>query len=197
MSRDLESFERELQRCNDWRDAFKVALDGLMNNTFTWSLQYIDELNLPTLENSHTAAYVTIKDRRIREGLVASGLFQVARLRGPGAIEDLEICWDTRIDSYRLLRAVVRLAEARDSMIPPPGGGSRDPYAGGEAAKVFIRALDAVISEIKGCNWARFDVLHKIALGEERKHGSPLDEIRISVLGKGSPLTEALRRVGR
>jgi len=89
------------------------------------------------------------------------------------------------------------MAEARDSRIPPPGGGSRDPYAGGEAAKVFIRALDAVISEIKGCNWARFNILHKIALGEERKYGSPLDEIRISVLGKGPPLAEALRRMGR
>jgi len=195
MSRDLESFERELEGARDWRDAFKVALDGLVNNTFTRSLRDINTLNLPTLEISHTGAHVTIKNRKVREGLVVSGLFQVATLRGPGAAEELEICWDTRIDSDRLLRAIVRLAEARDAVIPPPGGGSRNPYMGAEAAMVFIRALNAVITEIKGCDGARFNVLHKIAHRRERKYGSPLDEIRISSLGWGPPLTEALRRM--
>jgi len=195
MSRDLGSFERELEDTGDWRDAFKVALDGLTNNTFTRSLREIHETNLPTLELRNPEAYATIKDRRIREGLILSRLFQVARHRGSGAVENLEVCWDTRIDSDRLLRAIVRLAEARDSMIPPPGGGSRNPYMGAEAAMVFIRALNAVIMEIKGCDWARFDILHKIAHGRERKYGSPLDEIRISVLGKVLPLTEALWRM--
>lgn len=199
MTHDLESFERELTGSGDWRDAFKVALDGLTNNTFTHSLREIDETNLPTLELQVPDAYTTIKDRKTREALVVSRLFQVARHRGSGAIEDLEICWDTRIgsDSDRCLRAIIGLAKARESMMSQLGGGSRDPYTGVEAVKVFLRALDAVISEIKGCDWARFDVLHKIALGEERKYGSPLDEIRISCLGKGPPLTEALRRMGR
>lgn len=195
MSRDLTSFERRLEDDGDWRDAFKVALDGLVNNTFTWDLQYINTLNLPTLEIRDTAAHVTIKDRKIREGLVVSGLFQVATLRGPGAAEALKICWDTRLDSDRLLRAVVRLAEARGSMIPPPGGGSRNPYMGEEAAMVFVRALNAVVTEIKGSVGASFDVLHKIAHGRARKYGSPLDEIRIASLGWGPPLTEALRRM--
>ena len=78
MSRDLTSFERRLEDVSDWRDAFKVALDGLVNNTFTRSLREIDETNLPTLEISHTAAHVTIKDRKTREGLIVSGLFEVA-----------------------------------------------------------------------------------------------------------------------
>jgi len=197
MTRDLESFERELMGSGDWRDAFKVALDGIVNNIFTRSLRKIDETNLPTLELRDPDAYATIRDRKTREALVVSRLFQVARHRGGGAIEDLEICWDTRIGSDRCLRAIIGLAEARDSMMSQLGGGSRDPYTGVEAVKVFLRGLDAVISEIKGCDWARFDVLHKIALGEERKRGSPLDEIRISCLEKGSPLTEALGRWGR
>lgn len=66
---------------------------------------------------------------------------------------------------------------------------------GAEAAMVFVRALDAVITEIMGCDWARFDVLHKIAHGRARKYGSPLDEIRIAVLGWRPSLTEALRRM--
>jgi len=68
---------------------------------------------------------------------------------------------------------------------------------GAEAAMVFIRALGAVVTEIKGCDWARFDVLHKIAHGRARKYGSPLDEVRISTLGKDPPLTKALRRMER
>lgn len=192
--RDLGSFERELAGSGDWRDAFKVALDGVVNNTFTRSLWEINESSLPDLEIRNPAAYATIKDRRIREGLIASGLFQVARRRGPGAIEDLEICWDTRHDSDRLLRAVVWLAEHRPLMMRTLTDQSRGLYMGGEAAKVFVRALDVVISEIKGCDWTRFDILHKIAHGTERKYGSPLDEIRISVLGEGPPLTKALQR---
>ena len=30
--RDLASFERELESCDDWQDAYRVALDGLTNN---------------------------------------------------------------------------------------------------------------------------------------------------------------------
>ena len=82
--RSLELFERELAACSDWRDAFKAALEGLVNNTFTRSLEKINETNLPTLELRDPDAYATIKDRRIREGLVVSDLFQVARHRGPG-----------------------------------------------------------------------------------------------------------------
>ena len=195
MSRDLASFERELAGSGDYRDAFKVALNGLVNNTFTRSLREIDETNLPTLEISHAATYMTIKDRRIREGLVVSGLFELALHKSPRASKDLEIGWHPQRDIQRLLFAVEELTAGRNAAIPPPGGWSGQAYEGGEATMVFMRALGAVVTEIKGCDWARFDVLHKIAHGRERKSGSPLDEIRISVLGKVPPLTEALRRM--
>lgn len=42
----FESFERELERYKDWKEAFKVALDGLTNNKFTRSLWEINETNL-------------------------------------------------------------------------------------------------------------------------------------------------------
>jgi len=178
MSRDLESFERELEGAGDWRDTFRVALDGLVNNIFTWSLRYINKLNLPTLEISDTATYATIKDRKIREGLVVSGLFQVARHRGPSAVEDVEICWDSRYESDRLLRAIVALVDSRESMATPPGG-YRGPYEGREAAKIFLRALHEVISQIRRDEGKRFKELHKIAHGRERRYGTSLDEIRI------------------
>lgn len=69
MSRDLESFERELEGAGDWRDAFRVALEGLVNNKFTRSLEEMSEANLPTLELQDSEAYETIKDRKIREAL--------------------------------------------------------------------------------------------------------------------------------
>jgi len=195
MSRDLASFERELTGSGDWRDAFKVSLEGLVNNKFTRSLREIDETNLPTLEISDTAAHVTIKDRKIREGLVVSGLFELALHKSPRAAKDLEIWWHPQRDVQRLLFAVEELTAGRNAAIPPPEGWSGQAYEGGEATMVFMRALGAVVTEIKGCDWARFDILHKIAHGRARKYGSPLDEIRISTLGKGPPLTTALRRM--
>lgn len=193
--RGLESFERELAGCGDGRDAFRMALDGLVNNTFTRSLREINETNLPTLELRNPDAYATIKDQRIREALVTSCLFQVARHRGPGAAEDLEICWDERPDSERLLRAIVGLTEGRKSAIPPPGGWPCQAYEGGDAVKVFLRALDAVIKVMGKSDWDRFDVLHRIAHGRERRYGTPLDEIRIYAWHTPSSLAKALKRI--
>jgi len=68
----LKSFERELERCKDWKETFKVALKGLVNNKFTLSLNYINETNLPTLEIRNPEAYAAIKNRKVREALVLS-----------------------------------------------------------------------------------------------------------------------------
>ena len=40
--RNLESFKRELEGCSDWRDSFRVALDGLTNNVSAISLREIN-----------------------------------------------------------------------------------------------------------------------------------------------------------
>lgn len=176
--RDLESFERELESCSDCRDAFRVALDGLTNNVFAGSLREISETNLPTLKLRNPDVYETIKNRKIREALIVSGLFQVARHRGPKAVEDLEICWDGRPDINRLLLDVVRLTKGPDSA-KPPAEGLPEPYSGGEAAKVFIQALHAVIKIIGKGDWKRFEILHKIAHGRGRTLGTPLDDIRM------------------
>jgi len=189
---DLESFEMELAGCGDWRDAFRVALEGLSNNVFTRSLYEIDKTNLPTLELRNPDAYATIKDRRTREALVVSRLFQVARR--PGAIEDLEICWDTwPPHTDRFLCAVAALAEPTGSTTPPETEKRRHPYSDNEAVKVFLRALDAVIGAIDGGDWKRFDILHEIAHGRKRRYGTPLDEIRICHGTAGLSLAEALR----
>lgn len=45
----------------DWRDTFRVALDGLTNNTFARSLREIDETNLPTLGLRDPDAYATTR----------------------------------------------------------------------------------------------------------------------------------------
>ncbi|MFQ6076104.1 MAG: hypothetical protein ACE5Z5_08225 [Candidatus Bathyarchaeia archaeon] len=177
--RDLESFERELEGYGDWRDAFRVALEGLANNVFARGLREIDETNLPTLKLRNPDAYEAIKNRKIREVLIVSGLFQVARHRDRKVVEDLEICWDTRPDIHKLLLAVVRLTEGPDSATPPEEGWPEQPYAGGEAVKVFIHSLDALIRLIGKGDWEKFNVLHKIAHGRGRTYGSPLDEIRI------------------
>lgn len=195
MSRDLESFERELEGAGDWRDAFRVALEGLVNNKFTRSLEEMSEANLPTLELQDSEAYETIKDRKIREALVVSGLFQVDRKWGPEGIEDVEICWNIRYDTSRFLRAIIGLTEGRKSAIPPPGGWPEQPYAGGEAVKVFLRALHAVISEIRRDEGKRFNELHKIAHGRERRYGTPLDEIRICSWGLIESLTKAVSKI--
>lgn len=194
--RSLASFERELEGAGDYRDAFRVALDGLTNNIFTRSLRGIDLTSLPTLEMCYPEVYATIKDRRIREALVASGLFQVARHRGPRAVENLEIWWDWRPDVQSLLRAVERLITSRYPATPPPGERPGQPYMGLEAVKVFLRALDAVIGEIGRSDWERFDVLHRIAHGTGRRHGTPLDEIRVCGSSVRS-LTKALKRISR
>jgi len=178
MSLDLKSFERELEDAGDWRYSFKVALDGLVNNTFTRRLREIGETNLPTLEVRYPDAYATIKDRKIREALIASGLFQIARERSSQAVEDLEIRWDSRIDSQRILYAVEALAASRDLATSPMSGLKGLPYTGREAAVVFLRALDALIEEIEECDGESFDILHMIAHGSKRRHGTPLDEIR-------------------
>lgn len=193
---DLASFERELEDAGDWRDAFRVALDGLVNNTFTRCLREIGETNLPTLEVDYPDAYATIKDRKIREALIASGLFQIARERGSQAVEDLEIRWDSRIDSQRILYAVEALASSPDPATSPASGLKGPPYAGGEAAKVFLRAMDAVIKKIDECDWENFDVLHRIAHQSKRRYGTPLDEIRICSTGLRPSLAKALEVVG-
>ena len=164
----------------------------MVNNKFTWSLREINETSLPTLELRNLDAYATIKDRKTREVLVVSGLFQVDRRWGPGAIEDVEICWDIRYDTSRLLRAIVDLTKGRKSAIPPLGEWPEQPYVGGEAAKVFLRALHAVISEIQRDEEKRFNDLHKIAHGRERRYGTPLDEIRICKLVIIGSLTRAI-----
>ena len=194
MSRDLESFERGLKDAGDWRNAFRVALKGLVNNKFTRSLREIDKTNLPTLEIRNPETYETIKDRRVREALIISGLFQVARHRGPRAVEDLEIFLDVEHD--RLLRAIIGLTERRKSAIPS-GGWSEQPYAGGEAAKVFLRALHAVISDIQRDEGKRFNDFHNVAHGRDSRYGTPLDEIRISTMGKRLPLEKTSRMLKR
>lgn len=196
MSIDLELFERELEDAVDWRYAFRVALDGLVNNAFTRRLREIGETDLPTLEVGDPDAYATIKDRKTREALIASGLFQIARERGSRAVEDLEIRWDSRIDSQRLLCAVEALAASRDPATPPESGLEGPHYAGGEAVKVFLRALDAVIEEIDECDWENFDILHRIAHQSKRRYGTPLDEIRICSTGLLPSLAKALEVVG-
>ena len=173
MSRDLESFERELEGAGDWRDAFRVALDGLVNNKFTLSLREINETNLPTLELRNPDAYATIKNRKTREALVVSGLFQVGIKRSLRAKEDVEICWDTRIDSDRILRAIFKLSENRES------GTQEELYTGADAVKVFLRALYSVISEMREDGGKKFNELHKITHGREMRYGTPLYEINI------------------
>ena len=41
----------------------------------------------------------------------------------------------------------------------------------------------------------RFNSLHMIAHGIDRKYGTPLDEIRISTMEKRPPIEKALRRI--
>ena len=155
-----------------------MALEGLVNNKFTVSLKKINKANLPTLALRDSGAYETIKDRKIRDTLVVSGLLQIDTHRS-GADRNLEICWDTRIDSSRLLRAIIELTEDQKLAIKPTRGWSKQPYKGREATKVFLWALQAVISEIREDGGKRFNELHKIAHGRERRYGTPLDEIRI------------------
>jgi len=191
----LEFFERELERYKDWKETFKVALKGLVNNKFTHSLREINETNLMTLELRNPDSYATIKDRRVREALVISELFQVDKKWGPKAIDDLELCWDIRDDLSRLLRAIVALTEGRMAAIPSPGGWSKNPYSGVESVKIFLLALNAVISNIYENEGKRFKTLHRITHGIDRKYGTPLDEIRISTMGKRPPIEKALRRI--
>lgn len=192
--RSLGSFERELKDCSDWRDAFKIAIDGLVNNVFSRSLREIDETNLPTLELRNPGAYATIEDRETREALVISGLFQVDLHKSSRAEEDLEVCWDARIDSQRILYAIDRLAASRDSALPV-GGDDGQLYAGVEAVKVFLRALDKVVEEIEKSDWERLSTLHRIAFGTERKYPTLIDEIRICSTGLRLFLAKAMRRL--
>jgi len=64
-----------------------------------------------------------------------------------------------------------------------------------EAVKVFLRALDVVIGEIEKSDWERFDILHRIAHGRERRYGTPLDVIRIECAAFRPLLAKALRRI--
>jgi hypothetical protein len=166
-----------------------------VNNKFTHSLNYINETNLLTLELRNPDVYAAIKNRKVREALVLSELFQVDLLWGPIAIDNLEICWDIRDDSSRLLRAIVALTEGRMATTPPLGGWTENPYSGEESIKVFLRALDEVISNIHEDEGKRFNALHRIAHGIDRKYSTPLDEIRISTMGKRPPIEKALRRI--
>ena len=68
-------------------------------------------------------------------------------------------------------------------------------HAGGEAVKVFLRALEAVIEDIEKSDWERFDILHRIDHGKGRRYGTPLDEIRICNRDVRPSLAKALRRI--
>lgn len=52
-----------------------------------------------------------------------------------------------------------------------------------------------MIGEIEKSDWERFDILHRIAHGRERRYGTPLDVIRIECAAFRPLLAKALRRI--
>jgi len=165
------------------KERVKVALKGLLNNTFTRSLWDIHNLDLATLKMQNPEAYETVKERGMREALVKSKLFAVGRWKSPNAEKDIEIVFNHRY--MELLSTLSNLAKVYGKPV----------YRGEDAAKVFLKSL-YLIAEMELKGWAG-DTGEEIAKSVKEMAE---EFTRINIIGKTvtmwySKMEELLRRI--
>lgn len=193
-----EKFEKRLKSAGS-EEKIKVALEGLLNNVFTRNLNEIHHSDLSTLEMQNPEAYETIRDKKIREALIKSKLFALARWKSPNAEEDIEIEFDS-LFGHRLLYTLNEVA--RDHYEPE----LNEAYGGEGAVKTFLRSL-YIITKMEKEAWGQFERMGVIrnVLKESsaflHAKGHPLSPSRIEEFFRrvrvDSPLMETMDAVAK
>jgi len=123
----------------------KVSVMGLANNIFFRNIQFVHDLNLPTLRIREPDVYETVKPLNTRKALVLTGFFQASRFKGRE--EDLEIEMPniypmTHYDFYRFHRVVTDKGHWKFESTP------MEEYRGEDSVKVTIKAISTLFNEL-------------------------------------------------